>query len=193
MYDSLSRLIRARSPEQNINSNLNLSDSVTGNSQWSMAYQYDSNGNLTQKTDARNVSATYVYDALNRNTTVDYSDATPDVFRRYDLAANGKGRLNQAWQSGSTTSATYIDSYDSVGQPLVQRQKFETNGVWSGDYQVQRTYNLGGAVISQTYPSGRSSQHTYDDAGRTIGFTGNLGEASTEPMRPESITATGED
>ena len=177
MYDSLSRLIRARSPEHDLNGNLNLSDPFTGNSQWSMAYQYDSNGNLTQKTDARNVSATFSYDALDRNTTADYSDATPDVFRRYDLSANGKGRLNQTWQSGSTTSATYIDSYDSVGQPLVQRQKFETNSVWSGDYQVQRTYNLAGGVTSQIYPSGRTVNYTYDDAGRVATFTGNIGDS----------------
>jgi YD repeat-containing protein len=37
-YDSLSRLLRARNPEQAVNTNLNLTDSITGNSQWSMAY-----------------------------------------------------------------------------------------------------------------------------------------------------------
>ena len=60
MYDSLSRLIRARNPEQGINTNLPAAtDPITGNSQWTMAYLYDNNSNLTQKTDARNITTSY--------------------------------------------------------------------------------------------------------------------------------------
>ena len=53
MYDSMGRLIRARYPEQSTNAALNLSDPISGNSVWSTGYQYDSNGNLTEKTCAR--------------------------------------------------------------------------------------------------------------------------------------------
>lgn len=159
VYDSLKRLTSATNPE---------SGTVT--------YSYDNNSNLLTKTDARSITSTYTYDALNRNTQVDYSDATPDILRQYDQAINGKGRLNQAWQTGTTTSATYIDSYDALGRPLIQRQRFETNGVWSSSYQVSRAYNLAGAVTSQTYPSGRTVSYSYDNAGRTYGFTGNLGD-----------------
>ena len=63
MYDSLKRLIRARNPEQSTHTNLNLTDPLTGNSAWSIAYEYDANGNLTEKTDARNVVSTYEYDS----------------------------------------------------------------------------------------------------------------------------------
>src|ERR1043166_3796472 len=87
MYDSLKRLIRSRNPEQSTNASLALADPITGNSAWSIVYQYDANGNLTQKTDARGVVSTYAYDALNRNTTIDYSDTAsinPDVTRYYD-------------------------------------------------------------------------------------------------------------
>ena len=126
MYDSFKRLIRARNPEQATRPSLTLSDPITSNSAWSMAYQYDANSNLTQKTDARGVESTYIYDLLNRNTSTDYSDSTPDVLRQYDLAVKGIGRINQTSQSGSTTSATYIDSYDALGRPLVQRQRYET-------------------------------------------------------------------
>jgi YD repeat-containing protein len=95
MYDSLKRLIRARNPEQGTFGSLALSDPITSNSVWSMGYEYDSNGNLTKKTDPRGVEITYVYDALNRNTTTNYSDTTvaPDVKRFYDGATNGKGRF----------------------------------------------------------------------------------------------------
>jgi YD repeat-containing protein len=149
MYDSLKRLIRSRNPEQGTLGSLNLSDPLTGNSSWSMGYQYDANGDLTQRTDARGVVSTYIYDSLNRNTSIDYSDSTPDVFKQYDLATNGLGRINQTWQSGSVTSATNIDSYDALGRPLVQRQRFETGGVWSSSYQTTRTYNRAGAVRFQ--------------------------------------------
>ncbi|MGH9905856.1 MAG: HNH endonuclease [Pyrinomonadaceae bacterium] len=183
MYDSLKRLIRARNPEQNINASLNLTDPVTGNSQWTFAYQYDSNGNLTLKTDARGVASTYVYDPLNRNTTVDYSDSTgvnPDITRVYDSATNGKGRLRESYAGGSETVGasvehTKIIGYDALGRPLDHRQRFKSNSVWSAEYQVQRGYNRAGGVTSQTYPSLRTVSYTYDTAGRLSSFTGNLG------------------
>ena len=161
-YDSLKRLTSATNPESG-----------------TTTYQYDANGNMTQRTDARGVVSTYVFDALNRNTSVDYSDSTPDVFRQYDLATKGIGRVNQVWQSGAKTSATYIDSYDEMGRPLIQRQRYETGGVWSGSYQVTQAYNQGGLVTSRTYPSGHTVSYSYDNAGRTSGFTGNLGDGTT--------------
>src|SRR5204862_3172567 len=120
-------LIRSRNPEQSTNGSLNLTDPLTGNSVWSIGYQYDASGNLTQKTDARGVISSYAYDALNRNTTIDYSDTTginPDVKRFYDGATNGKGRFwyNYAGgdlSAGSNVQQTAIDSYDAMGQPLV--------------------------------------------------------------------------
>ncbi|HEX7331728.1 MAG TPA: RHS repeat-associated core domain-containing protein, partial [Pyrinomonadaceae bacterium] len=179
MYDSLKRLLRARNPEHTTRPSLSLSDPLTGNSAWSVAYQYDAGSNLTQRTDARGVMATYGYDALNRSTSIDYSDATPDVFRQYDLAVKGIGRLSQTWQSGSITAATYIDSYDALGRPLVQRQRYETAGVWSSSYQTTRSYNLAGGVTAQVYPSGHTVTYTYDAAGRASSFSGNLGDGTT--------------
>jgi len=108
MYDSLSRLIRALNPEQTANPLLNLTDSNTNNSQWVFAYSYDVNGNLQTRTDARGVVATYTYDALNRNTSITYTNdptGTPVVSRFYDgwrggiyngSIGNSKGRL---WQT----------------------------------------------------------------------------------------------
>ena len=124
MYDSLKRLIRVRNPEQGTLASLNLSDSLTGNSAWSFGYQYDANGSVTQKTDARGVVSTYVYDVLNRNTTVDYSNTAsinPDVKRFYDGATNGKGRFwynysGGDFSTGSNVEHTSIDSYDSLGR-----------------------------------------------------------------------------
>jgi RHS repeat-associated protein len=176
MYDSLSRLIRVKNPEQAANASLALSDPTSGNNQWSLGYTYDNNGNLATKTDARGVTATYTYDALNRNTAISYSDSTPAVVRYYDGAINGKGRL---WLSYAGSSHTAIDSYDAAGRPLYQRQHFYSSGSWGAAYVTQRTYKLSGAVATQTYPSGRTINYTYDQAGRVSDFTGNLGDGVT--------------
>jgi YD repeat-containing protein len=61
-------------------------------------------------------------------------------------------------------------------RPLTERQQFFVNGGWSQSYTVTRGYNLSGAVTSQNYPSGRSVSYTYDNAGRTTGFGGYLGD-----------------
>ena len=191
MYDSLKRLIRSRNPEQATLASLNLSDPVSGNSSWTIGYQYDANSNLTQKTDARGVMSSYQYDALNRNTTIDYSDTpsiTPDVTRFYDGASNGKGRLWKTYAGGTETTGSnversVIDSYDALGRPLVLNQSFKLNNEWKDPYTTTRVYNLGGAVTSQIYPSLHVVNYNYDIAGRladkdpsNLAFTGTLGD-----------------
>lgn len=204
VYDSLSRLLRAKNPEQAANSNLNLtSGQITAlgplpdnNNSWSMAYDYDANGNLTSKTDARGITASYSYDALNRNTTISYSNDlnnTPSISRYYDGAENGKGRF---WKNETFTliqeppycdptgctptpptknliTSTFIDSYDVMGRARTERQRFytsvlvdEESGTTTQEYLVQRTFDLAGHVKTQTYPSGHTVTYNYDIAGR---------------------------
>jgi YD repeat-containing protein len=185
MYDSLGRLVRAKNPEQSINSNLNTSaDPVSGNMQWSLSYAYDNNGNLSSKTDARGITSIYQYDNINRNTNIDYSDTTtvnPDVMRYYDGAVNGRGRFWYNYKVESQTwECTAVDSYDTMGRVTQQRQQFHTNSVWSPFYSVTRSYNRMGHVTAQTYPSGRTVSYSqFDVAGRLKQFTGNLGDGVT--------------
>ncbi|HJP93169.1 MAG TPA: hypothetical protein VJ875_14520, partial [Pyrinomonadaceae bacterium] len=173
VYDSLKRLKSATNPENG-----------------TISYDYDNNSNLKQRTDGRGIVSIYEYDALNRNTTIDYSDTTsinPDVSRFYDGATNGKGKLWYSYAGGnesvgSNVEKTLFDSYDALGRPLVLRQLFKLNGTWSSAYQVSRSYNRAGSVTSQTYPSGHTVTYNYDAAGRladngaNLAFTGNLGD-----------------
>ncbi|MGH9931365.1 MAG: RHS repeat-associated core domain-containing protein, partial [Pyrinomonadaceae bacterium] len=179
-YDSLSRLRAAANPE---------SGTIT--------YTYDDNGNLLTKTDARPVTSTYVYDALNRNTTVTYTNDpanTPTVKRYYDGWRDGvftnipnvKGRLWQTETVGANGSRTTINSFDALGRPLSESQQFYASGAFGQAYTTQRGYNLAGGVTSQTYPSGHTVTYNYDQAGRlgdkdtqNLAFTGNLGDGVT--------------
>ncbi|HEV7747251.1 MAG TPA: DUF4214 domain-containing protein [Pyrinomonadaceae bacterium] len=181
LYDSLGRLLRAKNPEQTANSLIsNMTDATTNNNQWSTAYVYDNNGNLTTRTDARSVTTTYAYDSLNRVKTVRYSDGTKDIDRHFDGAVNGKGRFWYAnWDpNGNTRFDTMmaIDQYDAVGRPLNCRQHFYTNGVASAPFNVTRIYDKVGHVTNQTYPSGHTASFGYDIAARINSDVGNLGD-----------------
>src|SRR5260370_442300 len=197
MYDSLSRWLWALNPEQTRNPLLNLTDSITNNSQWVFAYSYDVNGNLQARTDARGVVATYTYDALNRNTSITYTSdptGTPAVSRFYDgwrggiynsSIGNGKGRLWQTETSGATGGRIKIDNYDSMGRPTKQEQQFYNSG-WGQSYIVQLGYDLAGHVTSMGYPSGHLVTYNYDAAGRLgdkdasqLAFSGNLGDGTS--------------
>jgi RHS repeat-associated protein len=183
-YDSLSRVIRTRAIEQTVNAALNWTDPVTGyNGGWTTGVSYDINGNVTSRTDARNVTTTYGYDALNRNVTVRYSDGTKDIDRHYDGAINGKGRLWYLnWDPNNNTrfdTFVAIDEYDVMGRPKNYRQHFLTSGVASPQFNVTYTYNLAGQVTSETYPSGHTVSYVYDGAGRINNYSGNLGDGTT--------------
>ncbi len=175
-YDSLSRLIRVKNPEQAGNPNLPPhTDPFTGGSGWAMAYSYDANGNLVSKTDARNITTTYGYDAINRNTTVSYSDSTPSITHTYDTATLGKGRLQKAETAGGMGSRVTINAYDAMGRPLSKSQQFFYLGAWGTSYTTQQTYDLAGNIKTLTYPSGHTVDYSYDQAGRLSSFSGNLG------------------
>ncbi len=176
-YDSLSRLIRIRTVEQTVNGALNWTDPVTGNASWTMALGYDANGNVTARVDARNITSTLAYDALNRAYSLSYSDGTPAVYRIYDFATNGRGRLY--YDYSPSVSVNVFDAYDPMGRPTQGRQHFWVNGNWGTAFNVQRTYDKAGDITTQTYPSGHIANYTFDVATRTSSFTGNLGDGTS--------------
>src|SRR5207237_5784589 len=126
-----------------------------------VSYQYDENGNLTQKADARSVTTTYGYDALNRVISCSYSDSTPAVSYVYDTATGGREYL--APVSSSVSAYTYT-SYDALGRVTGSSQA--TGGV---TYAMAYNYDLAGDLKSETYPSGRVVTTEYDPAGRVAG------------------------
>jgi RHS repeat-associated protein len=158
-YSSLSRLLSATNPE--------LGTTPTNGT---IFYQYDNNGNLTQKTDPRGVATNYVYDVLNRVESRSYTapanlpnyEATLPVTYTYDNVTNAKGRLTKVTNGFSTTE--YL-TFDTLGR--VTRSKQTTDGVVYGTDSAQMTYayNLSGALIEQKYPSGRVVKNVLDNEG----------------------------
>lgn len=170
-YDSLGRLLRAKQPEQEVNTSLALpnADSITGNNQWSAAYSYDDNGNTLTTTDARGITVTGVYDNFNRIKSRDYSDSTPDVSFFYDgryLDSNDVLQIASGSVKGQTTgikssvSKTNYTSFNNLGQ-LLTHQQITDSQIYSTAY----TYNLSGAVIEETYPSGRVVKNVLNNDG----------------------------
>ena len=134
-----------------------------------VSFQYDNNGNLKQKIDARPVTTTFGdYDPLNRPTTLSYSDGTPTVTYSYDAitTTNGKGKLTSI---SSSTSTFVFKSYDALG-----RAKSAETTMGSQIYLMSYTYDLAGNEVSNL--SFRTIENTtYDDVGRTNSVNGNSG------------------
>jgi RHS repeat-associated protein len=151
VYDSLSRLMSATNPESA--------------STW---YAYDAAGNLYQKADSRGITTTYSYDVLNRLTGKSYTDGTLPVSYVYDASwvTNSIGRLTQA---SNNTSSTYFTAYDSMGRVQTSEQILDGSA-----YIFQYSYNLAGALVKETYPSGRQVSMGYDGANRVSSVGGVL-------------------
>ncbi|MCW5950067.1 MAG: RHS repeat-associated core domain-containing protein [Pyrinomonadaceae bacterium] len=94
---------------------------------------------------------------MNRVTQRGYSDSTPAVSYFYDNLTNAKGRLTKVASSVSTTEYT---SFDILGR--VTGHKQTTDGQ---EYATGYVYNLSGALVEQTYPSGRVVKNVIDNNG----------------------------
>ncbi|MET0754010.1 MAG: RHS repeat-associated core domain-containing protein [Pyrinomonadaceae bacterium] len=141
-YSSLSRLLSAANPESG-----------------TINYQYDANGNLTQKTDARTVQTNYTYDELNRVKQRNYTDGTATVNYTYDdtNVPKSKGRLTKV---SSSISQTEYTAFDLLGRVLSHKQTTDGNA-----YTTAYAYNLSGALMEETYPSTRVVKNVLDADG----------------------------
>ena len=171
-YDAIGRLTHEYQVEQA--SAFTLYDPVTGNSSWSRKLVYDEtvdlvtySGLLTNAYDARNVQTTFRYDNLNRIYQINYSDGTPTITNKYDqyrgVNYSNRGHLTEALTAaaGSIPATGQLYNFDQMGRVDNNEQT-----VGAQTYAMSYSYNLGGALTSQVYPSGRIVSYGFDDGAR---------------------------
>ncbi len=151
------------------------------------AYVYDENGNLAQKTDARNQLITYTYDAANRLTQINYyadaSDADPakTVKFTYDNAGN-----LLTWNDGSA-SGTF--TYDDLNRKLTDTVNFGpfTKAIactWAANSQKNSYTNPSGNVYNYAYVNNQL-------AGIELPGTGTITTSAYKWNRPATIQYPG--
>lgn len=190
MYDSLGRLLYAKQPEQDTRSAFVATDPVTGNSAWSVKYEYDDNANITRTTDARGAYIDGTYDNLNRLKVRDYSDpGTADVSFFYDgkglgsVPARSNGKTTKVTSSISETRYTY---FDELGR-LKNHEQITDGQTYSTEY----AYNLSGGLVSETYPSGRIVNYDINTDGDLSRVWGQKGSAITTYANSFNYNVTG--
>ncbi|GAB2574754.1 RHS repeat protein [Dyella jejuensis] len=183
-YDSLDRLTQVTDPSSlaTIYSYDGLSDATgqvspdTGIT----SRTFDAAGNVLTRTDAKGITATYGYDALNRLTSTSYPDSTQNITYTYDEANSITGCASSAPLGRLTrileTAVTTVYCYDPQGE-VIQKQQITAAGTDTTTY----SYTAAGRLSSIAYPSGTRVSYTRDGDGRiqAIAVTPPNGTAST--------------
>jgi RHS repeat-associated protein len=157
-YDGLSRLTQQTTPEGGTTYNYYTTSagSLCANNQKLVC----------RKTDARSITTTYSYDAMDRLTGKSYSNGDASVAYYYDQTSyngltisNGKGqRTGMSDGSGQTAW-----SYDTMGRIVAEERSIGTV-----TKTISYAYNLDGSRASITYPSGRVLSYTYGNDARPV-------------------------
>jgi RHS repeat-associated protein len=140
-------------------------------------FGYDGAGNQTTVLDPLGRTLTVGYDALNRRSSLDYSDpATPDVSFAYD--ANG----NRTQMTDGTGVTTYV--LDEADRPVsvtspgpnVVGYRYDLDGsrtklIYPDATVVNYVFNKGGQLVSLTDWASRSVSYTYSPDGQIQGAT----------------------
>ena len=166
IYDSLKRLTSSLNPE-------------TGTTP--VLYSYDANSNVVTKKDARAITITYSWDALNRMLGRSYSNGDSSVGYGYDSTASVV--VASCHNIGHMTSMTDPAGtegfcYDTIGRLWGDQRT--TAGITKNTSYV---YNLDGSLATLNYPSGHSVSYTVNGASLPV-----TAADSTVPNYVQSVT-----
>lgn len=144
-------------------------------------FTYDPAGNLSIRLDARNINATYRYDAANRLTSVIYPDEP--LTYGYDEATGGAGAKGRLTTLGDGSGRTrYV--YDAHGRVLQKTQQLGADSNAAGRKTLGYSY-AGGRIDETVLPSGTRLRYrrprrgdTPDQEGASCGcgLRGNKGD-----------------
>jgi RHS repeat-associated protein len=166
-YDTVGNLITRTDPKFHATTyaydSANRLTSVTSPTSQLWTYEYDAAGNRTKMVDAignstsgdpNDGTTTYGYDALNRLTSINYSDSTPDSTFAYDASSNRTSMVD-----GSGTETYSYDSLDRL------------TGVTRGSANFVYQYDAASNLTQRTYPDGTVVDYAYDNDSRMSSVT----------------------
>ncbi len=124
------------------------------------SYSYDATSNLVAQERADGSTVGYSYDPRNLLTAVNYPDSADNISYGYD----DLGRKTSEKRGAQAATAF---TYDAVGQLLVQ------GGTNAG---VTQSFDADGNLVTVGYPSGRTTEYTYDGGNRaaSVSSTGSI-------------------
>jgi len=154
-------------------------------------FKYDGDRNLTQRTDAVGNVMNAAYDALDRNTSLQYpGDTTKDVWKTYDQTGSNHGSsIGRLTSVADTAGCCYAIGYDERGNV-----HFAQRTIGSSYSTLWQGYDNAGRPSGFTYPSGIYVGYLRDAQGRvnevylnTVGSSTNqvvawIGNAPFGPM-----------
>jgi len=186
-YDGLSRLLQDYNPESGWTC-YGTTGGATPNGS-NCATGYDGNGNLLAKTDARGITITYSFDALNRMTWKRYSDGETPIGFGYDgkdengnpLSGLSNPILTMSHVSNEVNAASTF-SYDPMGR--VVKKSSCIPGDCSYDINVQATYDLIGNTSSLTNGISNPAitiNYSYDGSNRLNSVTSSWNDGTHPP------------
>jgi YD repeat-containing protein len=189
-YDSLSRLLCSSNPENS--SAACPAFGATSFPSGTVSYAYDAVANVITKKDARLITVTYSYDALNRELSRTYNNGDPSVTTIYDQS-NCLG-LSLCQNIGARTSMS-----DAAGSEAWSYQVTVNVGTTHVDQRTTNsitktsTYYLDFAknVTQVVYPTGRIVNYHYDAASRpntAADGSNGITYASGAPTPPSSTS-----
>jgi RHS repeat-associated protein len=154
-YDNLGWLMSVQNPESGTTS-----------------YTHDNVGNVVTRTDARGVQTTYVYDEIYRLKSKTYSDGTPSAIYSYNPVPNSGAQGSQSFLLAQPSQVSNgIATMTIISADRLARTAASQVVIGGQTYNFAYTYNLTGALTSETYPSGRVIYTCYDNAGRAKGVS----------------------
>ncbi|HEU5158949.1 MAG TPA: DNRLRE domain-containing protein, partial [Streptosporangiaceae bacterium] len=137
---------------------------------------YDLAGQLKERTDGRDHTTTFAYDALGDLVHIDdprlSAENSPGRWS-YDYDLNGE-RLAAVDPTGARAEATYDDLGRQITDTAVER--YPDPGA---AYTTELTYDAAGNVTAATTPADETTQYTVNAAGETTEVTDPLGKTST--------------